>query len=182
MTTPHPDGGGELVLITLSSFPLQKTPAQIRAVLLVQPARCHLTVQQSQPRRRVHNRSGLSVCLACECTSGCSRIFSSWSTEAVRLHSDCTAAVEITPTAMAGDKERCLGTNASESAGLCRWSWSWIFFAHVKLQHFVAFRTCESKERSRMFTDLLNDLMTIKLNGIIIQTFVLTTVLTISKI
>ena len=131
VTTPHPDGGGELVLITLSSFPLQKTPAQIRAVLLVQPARCHLTVQQSQPRRRVHNRSGLSVCLACECTSACSRIFSSWSTEAVRLHSDCTAAVEITPTAMAGDKERCLGSNASESAGLCRWSSSWRFFARV---------------------------------------------------
>ena len=92
---------------------------------------CHLTVQQSQPRRRVHNRSGLSVCLACECTSACSRIFSSWSTEAVRLHSDCTAAAEITPTAMAGDKERCLGSNASESAGLCHWSSSWRFFARV---------------------------------------------------
>ena len=92
---------------------------------------CHLTVQQSQPRRRVHNRSGLSVCLACECTSACSRIFSSWSTEAVRLHSDCTAAAEITPTAMAGDKERCLGSNTSESAGLCCWSSSWRFFARV---------------------------------------------------
>ena len=50
----------------------------------------------------------------------------------MKLHSDCTAAAEITPTAVAGDKERCLGTNASESAGLCRWSWSWIFFAHVQ--------------------------------------------------
>ena len=39
----------------------------------------------------------------------------------MRLHSDCTAAAEITPTAMAGDKERCLGSNASESAGLCKY-------------------------------------------------------------